>query len=95
MQSLGTTIEVIGEYYGKRYVAELFLHTTNNSQNQIVLNRFYNQISGIRDIDFFDNKAIFIGEDEIMVIAHSTNRNLLLDKTRKQNRQLYLAYGIN
>lgn len=49
---------MIGEYYGKRYVVELFIHN-----NSIVVNRFYNQITGLRDIDFFDNKAIFMGDD--------------------------------
>lgn len=75
-------------------MVELLLHTNTDNQLAVVANRFYNQITGIRDVDFFDNKAIFIGEDEIMVIIHSANRNLLLNLPKKQNRQLYLAYGI-
>ena len=94
MEVIGTTIEVIGEYFEKRYVAELFLHITDDEEPQIVINRFYNQIAGIRDVDFFDNKAIFIGDDEIMLAAHSTNRNLLLNLSKRQNRQLFLSYGI-
>lgn len=35
-----------------------------------------------------------MGDDEIMVIGHSINRNLLTNLSRRQNRQIYLSYGI-
>lgn len=80
------TIEVIGDYYGKRYVVELLVHTNDEGLDDIVINRFYNQITGLRDVDFFDNKAIFIGDEEIMIIGHSINQRLLTSLSRKQNR---------
>lgn len=57
------------------------------------MNRFYDQISGFRDIDFYDDKALFIGEDEIMIINHSVNRNYLLYLDRQHMRS-YAAFGL-
>lgn len=62
MEVIGSTIEVFGDYFGKRYVVELFIHKNGEDLEDIVINRFYNHITGLRDVDFFDNKAIFIGD---------------------------------
>lgn len=63
------------------------------SGDSLYLNRFYDQISGFKDIDFYDDKALFIGEDEIMVLSHSVNRNYLRS-LKRQHMRSYAAYGL-
>lgn len=61
--------------------------------DSLELNRFYEQISGFKDIDFYNEMGIFVGEDELLVIEHSVNRNFLLE-IEKQHMKTFPAYGM-
>lgn len=50
-------------------------------------------MAGFKDIDFHNEKGLFIGEDEILIIEHSVNRNFLLD-VEKQHLRSFSAYGL-
>jgi hypothetical protein len=88
IEAYADTVEVICEYKKNLFVVELLWNGDN-----LFMNRFYEQISGIKDIDFYNDKALFIGEDEIMVINHSVNRNYLV-KLKRQHMRSYAAYGL-
>lgn len=88
MEIYGDTIEVICEYRKTRFVAELV-----RKGEELYLNRFYDQISGFRDIDFYEDMGVFIGEDEIMIVSHSANRNALKG-LKRQHMSTFSAFGL-
>ena len=89
MEIVNRTIEVICEYHKNKFIAELLIR-----QDKYILNRFYNQISDFKDIDFYNDKGLFIGQHEILILSHSINRNALLNLTQ-QYMKTYQSKGIN
>lgn len=83
------TIEVICEYHKNVFVAEIVVRG-----GRYIFNRFYNQIPDFKDIDFFNDKALFIGQHEVLILSHSINRNALLN-LREQYMKTYPSQGIN
>jgi hypothetical protein len=57
------------------------------------LNRFYEQIVGVKSITFIDELLVVIGEVEMMVIRHSAHRSLIENKDW-QFKQFYLSFDV-
>lgn len=83
------TIEVICEYHKTLFVVEVLVRG-----DRYILNRFYNQIADIKDVDFYNDRAIFIGQHELLVLSHSVNRNALLNLTQ-QYMASYPSFGFD
>lgn len=66
---------MISDYRKIRFIAEFFFL----KEGGVTFNRFYDDIPLYNDIDFFEDKAIFIGDDELVIMAHSVHRQHLMN----------------
>ena len=88
MELYNNTIEVIFEYAKEMYVVELLL-----SNATFYINRYYDEIAGFKEINFFNETAFFIGEDEMLLVYHSIPQRFLLDMGRVKTSYL-MGYGM-
>lgn len=89
MEIISNTIEIVFEFAKEIYVVELIYH-----QGALHINRYYDEISGFKDIDFANERAFFIGEDEILLVPHSIPTTTLLE-IKRLPKQFYYSYGMN
>lgn len=65
--------QIVFELNKDTFVAELYLQ-----DGQLHLNRFYDQIDGVRQVLMINELMLILGETEIMAIWHSINQQKLL-----------------
>ena len=53
---VGDTLEIIFRYHKTYFVGEFFMRG-----GELELNRFYDHVAGFKDIDFHNEKGLFIG----------------------------------
>lgn len=57
IEKVTNTLEVICEYHRNVFVAEVLI-----KDNIYYVNRFYDQVNKIQDIDFYNGKGFYIGQ---------------------------------
>lgn len=67
------TIEVIFEFAREVYVVELIL-----GNGTMYINRYYDEVSGCKDVDFIGENLFLIGESELLLVQHSVPQAVLL-----------------
>lgn len=70
------------------FVAEMYL-----KDGQLHLNRFYDQIDGVREVLMLKELMIILGETEMMALWHSVSQQKLLDMDW-QNKKFLNGFGV-
>lgn len=80
--------QVVFELNKETFIAELYL-----KDGKLYLNRFYDQIDGVRQVMMLDELMLVLGETEMMAIWHSITQQKLLDMNW-QNKKFLNGFGV-